>query len=196
MKKFLKVCFVLGVVGLLYSFLKSSDSVSDTLEKKSISESNISEDKKELLSKYGNDRIIFIDFSKPSYSKRLWVLEGDSVLLNTYVSHGENSGLYFAKKFSNEEGTNMSCVGEFRTLWTYNGKHGLSMKIQGLDDTNNNAYDRKIVFHSAPYATKDFLNRHGYLGRSYGCFATSEEDNKLIIDLATEKISIKVLVVS
>lgn len=196
MKKFLKVCFVLGLLAVSYSFFRSSDSVGETLSKKSLVESNITNDNKELLSKYGNDRVIFIDFSKPSYTKRLWVIEGDSVLLNTYVSHGENSGLYFARKFSNEVGSNMSCVGEFRTLWTYNGKHGLSMKIQGLDETNNNAYDRAIVFHSAPYATKDFLNSHGYLGRSFGCFATSEEDNKLIIDLATEKISIKVLVVS
>lgn len=196
MKKSLKVCFVLGLVVLSYSFFRNSDSVGESLSKKSLVESNITNDNKELLSKYGNDRVIFIDFSKPSYTKRLWVIEGDSILLNTYVSHGENSGLYFARKFSNEVGSNMSCVGEFRTLWTYNGKHGLSMKIQGLDETNNNAYERAIVFHSAPYSTKEFLNSNGYLGRSFGCFATSEEDNKLIIDLATEKISIKVLVVS
>jgi hypothetical protein len=150
----------------------------------------------ELISKYNGERIIFIDFSKPSSTKRLWVIEGDSILLNTYVSHGENSGLLYARKFSNEDGSHMSCVGEFRTLYTYDGKHGLSLRIMGLDETNSNAYDRDIVFHSAPYATKDFLNRNGFLGRSHGCFATSEEDNQLIIDLATEKISIKVLVVS
>ena len=93
MKKFLKVCFVLGLVAVSYSFFRSSDSVGETLSKKSLVESNITNDNKELLSKYGNDRVIFIDFSKPSYTKRLWVIEGDSVLLNTYVSHGENSGL-------------------------------------------------------------------------------------------------------
>lgn len=198
MKSFLKLSLILLSLVCVFYFVscRGSKGVAETLVKKPINESGIKKSNLELLSKYGDDRVIFIDFSKPSFTKRLWVIEGDSVLLNTYVSHGEQSGLLYASEFSNEEGSNKSCVGEFRTLWTYNGKHGLSLKIQGLDETNSNAYSRKIVFHSADYATKSFLLQHGYLGRSHGCFATSEEDNQTIIDLATEKISIKVLVIS
>jgi hypothetical protein len=197
MKNLFKFGIIICVVSCLFHFCSSpSTDISSTLIKTPLNEANISVKNMRLISKYKNERFIFIDYSKPSSSKRLWVIEGDSVLLNTYVSHGENSGLVYATKFSNKDNSHMSSVGEFRTLYTYDGKHGLSLKIEGLDNTNDNAFSRNIVFHSAPYASKEFLETHGYLGRSHGCFATSEEDNQLIIGLATEMSSIKVLVVS
>lgn len=46
---------------------------------------------------------IIIDYRRPSYQKRLWLMDGKEVLLNTYVAHGKNSGLIFARYFSNTE---------------------------------------------------------------------------------------------
>jgi hypothetical protein len=188
------VIILLGLSIVLFLFWRSTQ-IEVSVLKTPIEKSGISSKNIELLAKYGQKRVIFIDFSKPSIQKRLWVVEGDSVLLNTYVTHGENSGWLYARHFSNENGSHMSCVGEFLTLNTYNGQHGLSLQIMGLDSTNNNAYARKIVFHAADYATGSYIRSKGMLGRSHGCFATSKEANQLIIDLVKQKIAVKVLVV-
>ena len=143
-----------------------------------------------------DQRFILVDFSKSSIQKRLWIIENNKILLHTYVSHGRNSGELFAEKFSNNIGSNMSCLGKFKTGESYIGKHGISMKIHGLDETNSNAYKRGIVFHAANYSTFKHILRYGKLGRSLGCFSTSAEDNNLIIKLATEKGSIPLYVVN
>jgi hypothetical protein len=137
---------------------------------------------------------ILIDYGKPSFRKRLWLMEGDKVLLNTYVSHGKNSGLVYARSFSNTENSLQSSIGHYVTSEIYYGDHGLSMRVIGLDSTNSNAYNRDIVFHSAPYATKGFLLTHGYLGRSHGCFVTGPNENKKIIDFVRKNGPIEVIV--
>ncbi|MEY4603230.1 MAG: hypothetical protein RIT43_522 [Bacteroidota bacterium] len=140
------------------------------------------------------NRIIVIDYRLPSYKKRLWVKEGKKVLLNTYVSHGKNSGFIQARSFSNEVGSYKSCYGRFKTSEIYHGQHGLSMRVIGLDPCNSNARERGIVFHAAEYATEKFLRRNGFLGRSEGCFATSKQDNKRIIELTQEYGALDVFV--
>ena len=148
----------------------------------------------EFLNNYNGERTILIDFSLNSYQKRLWVIEGDDVLLQTYVSHGKKSGNISVTHLSNVVGSNASCYGEFKTSEKFNGKHGLSLRVDGLDVTNNNARQRGIIFHAADYSTEKFILEHGRLGRSLGCFSTPIEDNKRIIELSTEKGSIPVIV--
>ena len=121
-------------------------------------------------------------------------MDGKEVLLNTYVSHGKNSVLIFARDFSNTENSLKSFVGRFLSSEIYHGDHGLSMRVDGLDSTNSNARKRKIVFHSADYATLGFLRSHGYLGRSYGYFVTSSKDNKMIIDFVPKNGPVAILV--
>lgn len=154
----------------------------------------IHEDKFQPLGDVTTKARILIDYSKPSYRKRLWLIDGERVILNTYVSHGKNSGYVYARDFSNTENSLKSCFGRFITSEVYYGDHGLSMRVIGLDSTNSNAYKRDIVFHSADYATKRFLLTHGYLGRSHGCFVTSPKDNKKIIDFVRENGPIPVIV--
>jgi len=199
MKKFLLSTIV--IFGLLFtlSFIIFSFVKYDKDETKielSLETGPFCEKNKKILSKFSDQRIIFIDYSKPSFQKRLWVLEGDKVLLNCHVSHGKESGFIFAKDFSNEIGSNKSCLGNFKTSVVYKGEHGLSMKVIGLDKDNSNTYQRAIVFHSADYATNNFLMTHGYIGRSLGCFVTSSENNQTIIDLSKEKSSLQVIVVN
>ena len=38
--------------------------------------------------------------------------------------------------------------------------------------------DRNIVVHGADYATKEFMDKYGFLGRSLGCPAIPEEISK------------------
>ena len=136
---------------------------------------------------YGNEDILtIIDFSKPSTEKRLFILdlEKQELLYHTYVAHGKNTGVNMATKFSNNKGSNQSSLGLYRTGESYQGKHGYSLRLDGLEQGfNDNARSRAVVMHSASYVSEDFIKRHGRLGRSWGCPAVPVEFSKEIIDL-------------
>lgn len=137
--------------------------------------------------------ITIIDFTKSSNEKRLWVVdvEKKELLFNTYVSHGRNSGEEFAENFSNENESFMSSIGFYVTDETYIGKHGLSLKLEGLDEGfNTNAKDRCIVMHGAEYATEQFIQQAGRLGRSLGCPAVPMEQHDEIINAVKGKTAL------
>lgn len=129
-----------------------------------LKDSNLLPDEKEILS--------VIDFSKPSTEKRLWVIDlrAQKILFNTFVAHGQGSGEDVANKFSNVINSFQSSVGFYSTAEVYTGKHGRSLKLDGLDaQLNGKARERAIVVHGADYVSQDFINRTGRLGRSQGC---------------------------
>lgn len=133
-----------------------------------------------------NDHIISIaDFTKSSKSKRLFIIDLDQqkVLYKTYVAHGQGSGEEFAKRFSNIPESLQSSPGFYSTTTTYEGKHGYSLKLQGLEKgINDKADQRAIVVHGADYVSERFIRDHGYLGRSWGCPAIPENLHKPIIN--------------
>jgi len=133
-----------------------------------------------------NDSIIsIIDFSLPSTEKRLYVvdLKNYQVLYNTYVAHGRNSGTVMANSFSNSPSSYKSSPGFYKTLSTYSGKHGYSLKLDGLEKgINDNAYERAIVVHGADYVNPAYIPRQGYIGRSQGCPAVSPREATPIIN--------------
>ena len=116
--------------------------------------------------------ISIVDFSRASSQKRLYVLDlkNQKVLFNTYVAHGMNSGKEYAQNFSNDPSSDKSSLGFYETLGTYNGEHGYSLKLEGLEKgINDNANKRNIVMHGADYVGADMVRAHGYIGRSWGC---------------------------
>jgi hypothetical protein len=133
-----------------------------------------------------NKKIItIIDFSKPSVQERFFVIDLDKkqVLYKTLVAHGKNSGENVAESFSNDSKSLKSCLGFFLTAETYVGKHGYSLRLDGLEPgINDNARNRTIVIHGADYVSTDFANQHGRLGRSWGCPALPINCSKEIID--------------
>jgi hypothetical protein len=136
---------------------------------------------------YGNEDIVtIIDFSLPSTEKRLFILDlrNQQILYHTFVAHGKNTGVNMATKFSNNKGSNQSSLGLYRTGESYQGKHGYSLRLDGLENGfNDNARSRAVVMHSASYVSESFIKRHGRLGRSWGCPAVPVEFSKDIIDL-------------
>lgn len=134
--------------------------------------------------------ITIVDFTKPSTEKRMWIvdLKNKTLLLNTYVAHGQGSGDNIATNFSNVAESHESSLGFYIASETYSGKHGLSLKLDGQDKgVNDLARERAIVVHGASYVSENFIKSTGRLGRSFGCPAVSEELNAKIIDLIKGK---------
>ena len=129
-----------------------------------------------------------IDFDLPSTEKRLWVLDlgKKEILFHTLVAHGHNSGENEATSFSNTDQSNMSSLGFYATGSEYEGKHGRSLKLAGLDEGfNTNAESRSVVMHGADYVSEAFIKQNGRLGRSLGCPALPMELKDQIIETVT-----------
>ncbi|HET7695640.1 MAG TPA: murein L,D-transpeptidase catalytic domain family protein [Vicinamibacterales bacterium] len=119
-----------------------------------------------------------IDFSRPSTEKRMWVydLRSRALLFHELVAHGRGSGANLATAFSNVPESNQSSLGLFRTAEAYMGKHGLSLRLDGLErGINDRARERAIVIHGADYVNPATAHALGRLGRSLGCPAVRPE---------------------
>ncbi len=135
-------------------------------------------------------RLTIIDYELPSFDKRLWIIDMETgrLLHEEWVSHGmgkpRGSGgdMERALSFSNVEGSRKSSLGVFATAETYYGKHGYSLRLDGLEPgVNDAARDRTIVIHGARYVTsKRAENRN--IGRSWGCPAVRPKISKQLID--------------
>jgi len=123
------------------------------------------------------DFIGIVDFSQHSHLPRFHVVHLPSGHVESHaVAHGKGSDLGhsgYLENFSNQNGSEATSSGTYITAETYEGKYGHSMRVKGLDWTNNNAESRAIVIHNAWYAEPDVIEQHGKLGRSQGCFAFS-----------------------
>lgn len=130
-------------------------------------------------------RLAVIDYSLPSSTPRLWVFDLDSrrLLFRELVAHGRNTGELMATRFSNDLDSRTSSLGLFRTLDTYQGSNGYSLRMQGLEPGfNDRALERAIVLHGAPYVDEDHVKKFGRIGRSWGCPAVRLGVARQIID--------------
>ena len=129
--------------------------------------------------------ITIVDLAKSSCTKRMWIVDliNKDLLLNTWVAHGNGSGGDIADYFSNASDSHASSLGFYVTEGIYNGKHGRSLKLNGMDaGFNDNARARSIVVHAAPYVSQSSINQLGRLGRSEGCPAVSPKVAKKVIN--------------
>lgn len=134
--------------------------------------------------------LTLIDFSLSSNSKRLWVIDlnTNTVLYNSLVAHGRNTGDEFATSFSNSAESYKSSLGFYATGEIYNGKHGKSLKLDGLEKgINSNARERAVVIHGAEYVSNSFIQNNKRLGRSLGCPAIPLELTNEIIQTIKDK---------
>jgi hypothetical protein len=135
--------------------------------------------------KVKNNLLTIVDFSQPSTSKRMYIIDvaNKKLLKQSLVAHGRNTGALMANSFSNQAESNKSSLGFYITSETYQGKHGLSLRLDGMENSiNDNARARAIVVHGADYANEGFYKQTGYLGRSFGCPAVPTKDANNIIN--------------
>lgn len=126
----------------------------------------------------GKTILSIADFDLSSKKKRFWIvdLEQEKLVLNTWVAHGTYSGGDQATDFSNTSESYKSSIGFFVTGEAYHGKHGLSLRLDGMDEGfNSNARRRAIVVHGAKYVSQHTIDQLGRLGRSQGCPAVPQE---------------------
>lgn len=129
--------------------------------------------------------LTIIDFSQSSRNKRLYILDmqNDKLAWNTYVAHGKNSGVDMPENFSNQVSSEKSSLGFYVTKATYHGKHGLSLRLGGLEHgINDNAEARGIVVHGAAYVNAGRVHS-AYMGRSQGCPALPENEYAQVINI-------------
>lgn len=126
-----------------------------------------------------------VDFTKSSRTKRMWIIDvvNKSLVLNTWVAHGQGSGDDMANRFSNTNESHQSSLGFYLTDDVYFGKHGRSLRLDGLEQgVNSAARARGIVIHAADYVGQNAIDQMGRLGRSFGCPAVSPQLSNQIID--------------
>ncbi|PXY42994.1 murein L,D-transpeptidase catalytic domain family protein [Flavobacterium hydrophilum] len=124
------------------------------------------------------DILTLVDFSLSSNLKRLWVIDlsTHTILFQSLVAHGRNTGEEFATAFSNVNSSFKSSLGFYATGEIYQGKHGASLRLDGLEKgINDQARNRGVVMHGADYVSESFIRDHKRLGRSQGCPAIPVE---------------------
>ncbi|GGG29940.1 hypothetical protein GCM10011378_03210 [Hymenobacter glacieicola] len=129
------------------------------------------------------------DMDLPSSKQRLWVLDltAGRVLHLSHVAHGRGSGRLRARRFSNVMKSACTALGFYRTQDTYQGRHGLSRRLRGLDtNQNDNALRRYVVLHAADYVSREYVAQNGQVGYSRGCPALPPDQYRAIIHTVGE----------
>ena len=140
----------------------------------------------EIFDNSNNNLLVMVDYTKPSTEERLFIIDlrKKQLLISSLVTHGRGTGDLYATKFSNKNNSYSTSSGFYLTGNIYNGKHGESLELYGLEKgKNDNAKKRTIVMHSAYYANKAFAEKYGRLGRSKGCLVLPTDLNAKIIKL-------------
>jgi L,D-transpeptidase catalytic domain len=199
--KWIQICSIISFFALLLALTSFKDGSPMSKNEPLVSNENLSVklninskafelaikgyEKLKQLGQLNNQRYLTIaDMSKASSEPRLFIIDMEKqvLVLQTFVAHGRNSGMLFAKNFSNKIGSFQSSLGFYITGSVYNGKHGKSLVLKGVESgINDNSEQRAIVLHGADYANKGFVTEQGYLGRSLGCPAVPEKEVELII---------------
>jgi hypothetical protein len=133
-------------------------------------------------SKLGNTKYLsVIDFKKRSTKARFFIIDmSNGSVWAIHTAHGKGSDPEhdgYANSFSNVSGSGKSSLGFYRTAETYTGKHGYSLRLDGLSSTNSNVRARAIVIHSASYVSEASVVQ----GRSLGCPAVAPSVYKSVI---------------
>lgn len=123
-----------------------------------------------------------MDYTPHSRNYRFFIINlEDGKVLPLHAAHGTGSdpeARGWAKYFSNKPGSNSSSLGYIRTGETYEGNHGLSLRLDGLSSTNSNMRNRAVVIHGAQYVWEQNVRQ----GRSWGCIAVSMKAQPIVIN--------------
>ncbi|MCA8925709.1 MAG: murein L,D-transpeptidase catalytic domain family protein [Planctomycetes bacterium] len=131
---------------------------------------------------FRQDVFVVVDLARHSSEQRFFIVERSTGNVSGYrTSHGSGSdprNTGRPQTFSNANNSHQTSVGVYRTAETYSGRHGYSLRLDGLSGTNSRARARAIVIHGANYVSE--AGRRA--GRSWGCFALDMRHRTAVID--------------
>lgn len=131
---------------------------------------------------YNTEYCILIDMKIHSGKNRmfLWNFKTNSIERQALCAHGcgkgNNQSTGATPVFSNTEGSYCTSLGKYKLGARAYSQWGINVhyKMHGLENTNNNAYKRIIVFHShTPVPDMPIYPVHLPMGWSLGCPVTS-----------------------
>lgn len=100
---------------------------------------------------YNTSNCFLIDMSIHSGKNRFFVynMQKDSIELASLVAHGSGDSKFTQKPtFSNEINSGCTSLGKYKVGYQYKGKFGKAYKLNGLDSSNSNAFERNVVLHA------------------------------------------------
>ncbi|MES2238644.1 MAG: murein L,D-transpeptidase catalytic domain family protein [Bacteroidota bacterium] len=130
--------------------------------------------------KYNNEIAFLLDMRIMSGKNRFFIydLKNDKVIDQGLVAHGIGSGFYGDLKFSNEDYSYCTSLGNYYIGKSYIGQYGKSYRLHGFEETNNNAFSRNIVLHK--YDKVPYEEQNNIICNSLGCPMVNETYYKRI----------------
>lgn len=116
------------------------------------------------------DFVTLIDYDAPRNTQRMMIVNLRTGQVTRHTVAAGKGGI------NTKAGSRGSELGFMKFSETYIGKHGLSVRIDGLENGNKDARSRAIVLHGASY-----VRENGAAGRSWGCPAVDKKSLKKII---------------
>ncbi len=138
--------------------------------------------------------IIIVDYAKHSGQPRLYRVDlsnGNGLDTPILVAHGVGSDPDddgFADRFSNTPDSLASSLGAARGAEIYSGQNGRSLRLDGLEPSNNMMRYRDIVVHSYAPERRRYFNashiarRGGRPGISEGCLVIEPDKRDLVLE--------------
>jgi L,D-transpeptidase catalytic domain len=144
---------------------------------------------------FGPSIFAVVDFAKRSSEPRLWYIDlatAKGIDTPVLVTHGNGSDPDsdgYADRFSNIYNSRMSSLGAARGAERYQGRNGLSLRLDGLEAGNNLMRYRDIVVHTAPEANRSYFGSqtrvrlNGAIGVSDGCFVVERHERERLLQV-------------
>lgn len=122
---------------------------------------------------YNSEYAFLVDMSLPSGKNRFFIynFKKDVIEASSLVAHGFGSTIpnsYDELIFSNTPESYMTSLGKYKIGNSYYGSFGLSYKLHGLESTNDKAFERTVVLHSAT-SIPDVEPFPNLISQSAGC---------------------------
>lgn len=94
----------------------------------------------------------------------------------------------YATNFSNKNNSYSTSSGFYLTGNIYNGKHGESLVLYGLEKDKNDNAQKELLLCIKHIMLINHLQKYGRLGRSKGCLALPTDLNSKIINLISDGV--------
>lgn len=146
---------------------------------------------------YNDSIALLINMKLDIGKKRCYIydLKNQKILDNGLVLHGAGSDAVPGGEllFSNVPGSNCTSLGKYKIGKSYLGRFGKAYKLYGLDKTNDNTFQRYVVFHAHECVPEEETT--GNLCLSEGCPTVSPaffEKAAAIIDHSSRPVLMEI----